>query len=205
MTDVELVYERLVRVANDLPTIERRQVQTFKAFNVDDIYAAVRPLLIKHDLTIAPWVESVEYGTGTFKGGTEYVDARIVMGYTFRCSVDGSRVDAKFAAEGRDTQDKATNKAAQQALKYCLIQMFQINTGEDAEENPEPAAPPMTAQGFHNQAVNHLVSLIGKDAKEAWPLVLEKAGVSVVEDEGAMVKAMMASTALYGDVVGEDT
>jgi len=198
MTDVNLVYDRLQAVAIRLPAIERRQVQSFKAFNVDDIYAAIRPLLAEYDLVLVPSLISVEYGTGTFKGGTEYVDARIVMGYTFHCSTDGSKVEASFAAEGRDTQDKATNKAAQQALKYCLIQMFQINTGEDAEENPEPA-PAMNPQAFHNQAVNHLVSLIGDEAKEAWPGVLEKAGLTVVETESAMDAAMAMSTELYGD------
>jgi len=177
-------------VLADMPDIERRRVQTFQAFNVDDVYATVRPLLIKHGLVVTPTVRSVEYTEGVFAKGTAYTDARIIVDYTITALSDGSTLRMTGAAEGRDTQDKATNKALQQAYKYVLIQTLLINTGEDAEEDPGRGDRPVASadtdavraenqKRLTNAAKAALVEMLpnATEAAEAWPLVMEKAAL----------------------------
>ena len=149
MTDTpenRTVIQRLIDIAAEVPPMEKRQVQTFKAFAVDDVYSTLRPLFVKHGVVLIPNVVAVEYVERS-RGGDKSpsIDARVTMDYTFHAA-DGSEVTMRFCAEGRDVSDKATNKAVQQALKYACVQLFMISTGEvdpDAEtvENGFVAEP----------------------------------------------------------------
>ncbi len=180
------------KVREELPQLKRREVQNFTAFNVDDIYSAVRVLMHKHDLALVPRVVGVEYAGGTYSGGTEFVDARVTMAYDVVHAEDASSFTMVFAAEGRDSQDKGTNKAAQQALKYALIQSLMISTGEpDAEDDPGQGDEPVNEEAAErirmrsqltNAARAVVFKLAGDDQDAAtlrWPLVLERAGVTL--------------------------
>ena len=198
-------------VLADMPEMLRREVkgQGFSAFNVDDVYATVRPLFIRHALVVIPYVRKWEYRVGAFKSGAEFVDFFVEVEYVFVSAIDGSRESAVGVAEGRDSQDKGPNKAMQQALKYVLIQMLQINTGEDAEEDPgegshavlqqtqQQAPPPPTPKQLTNAAKEKLLELLNGDAdeaKQAWPLVLERAGIEQIKT--AADKKVVVDTAV---------
>lgn len=213
------VHLAIHNILRDMPDIERRRVQTFKAFNVDDVYATLRPLMVRHGLILLPVAQSAVYDKGTFAKGTEFVDSRVHMTYDLIAVADGTRERIGFMAEGRDTQDKATNKAAQQALKYALIQMFLINTGEDAEEDPgkgdtaqaprpgravtkaEPTAESVSkVDQLTHAAQAHVLRLVGgskAEAKKAWPLMLEKAGVAAVKTEEDRDTVMTAANDMF--------
>lgn len=143
------IYERLIGVGSDVGAMDKQQVQSFKAFAVDDVYSKLRPLFTKWGIAILPTVNSVDYVMHD-RGGdkTPAIDARVQVTYRFYAP-NGSTTQMTFVAEGRDYSDKATNKAVQQAFKYGLIQMFMISTGEvepDSEnieiEAPEPNVSP---------------------------------------------------------------
>lgn len=123
------IHEALSEVRKHLGPMQKQRVQSFKAFAVDDIYSTLRPLFTEYGIVVTPSVMTVDY-TDTMDGnGKRVIDCRLVASFTFTAA-DGTSVRAIGAAEGRDYQDKATNKALQQAFKYVLIQMFQISTGE---------------------------------------------------------------------------
>jgi len=207
-------------VLRDMPEMAKRRVQSFQAFNVDDVYATLRPLLVKHGLVIVPAVRSVDYDHGTFQKGTEFIDARIVVDYDIWCTSDGTRIQMTGAAEGRDTQDKATNKALQQAFKYALIQLLLINTGEDAEEDPGggdkpkgrrprersmPEKQELTAEQISEKLTNAakatVFKLVGNDkaeAESAWPLVLEVAGLDTIKTKEDKDKVIEAAVEMFG-------
>ena len=124
------IFARLNAVAGDLTAIPKQQVDAgaggrYKAFAIDDIYSHLRPLFTKHGVVVIPSFAKQKCSVSE-KGRNV---AQVTIDYTF-WSVTGDSVTMRFGAEGHDGQDKATNKAAQQALKYGLIQMFQISTGE---------------------------------------------------------------------------
>ncbi len=149
------VIERLNAVARDLGPIPKRRIDIGKGFNafnaflVDDVYAHVGPLFAKHGIVVVPQFRSAEYSAVESARGTKGTVAHVVIDYEFH-GVDGSSVTMTFAAEGIDYQDKATNKAAQQALKYGIIQLLQIATGEvdpDAAELPETSIEAPSTSG----------------------------------------------------------
>ncbi len=195
-----MVWDAWNKVREELPQLERRAVQTFTAFNVDDIYAAVRVLLTAHRLTLVPRIVSVDYADGVYKGGGTYIDARVVVAYDVVHAEDASSFSMVGAAEGRDSQDKGTNKALQQALKYCLIQSLMIATGEpDAEDDPGQGDTPVDPDTMRTQLTNKARTVVfkladndEKVATQRWPVVLEKAGVAAIlteEDRDAVITA----------------
>ncbi len=175
------VIERLNAVARDLGAIPKRHVDVgskgYDAFMVDDVYAHVGPLLAKHGVVVMPKFIRVDYGTVTAQSGSSGTTARVVFDYIFHAP-DESTLTMTFAAEGTDYQDKATNKAAQQALKYGLIQMFQISTGEvdpDAVELPEQATTPQpeVSMSPDRRARNAAWDLLKPDEAAAETLFLD--------------------------------
>lgn len=123
------IVERLIGIGREVGPVQKGDVQNFQAFLVDDIYSKLRPLFNKWGVVLIPTMRRTEY-TVTDRGNkSPATDAHVWIDYSFY-SPDGSHVTMTFAAEGRDFGDKATSKAVQMALKYGLIQMFMISTGE---------------------------------------------------------------------------
>ena len=54
---------------------------------------------------------------------------------------DGSSISCTVMGEGRDTSDKATNKAMAAAHKYALLQTFCIPTEEIGQDDPDAETP----------------------------------------------------------------
>ena len=129
MSDTLNIIERLTLVHQGLGKIEKRPVQGFKAFAIDDVYANIGPLFAKHGIVVTPSVKDTRYEAVEAKSGAKGFACFITVDYTFHAP-DGSTVKMRAASEGIDYGDKSTNKALQQAFKYGLIQMFQISTGE---------------------------------------------------------------------------
>jgi hypothetical protein len=170
------IHRALLSVADGIGPMNKQEIkgQGYKAFTIDDIYTRVRPLLVKAGIVVIPKVLHIEYEEGAFKSGTAYTDARVVMSYRFVFVDDGSSETFEMAGEGRDTQDKASNKAAQQAFKFALIQAFQVATGEpDPEEDPgggdEPAAKPKRKgpKDWENEAKILVWETVDEDKDEA--------------------------------------
>lgn len=153
MTDWTII-QRLVDVKSELGTIEKDRINAgaggnFLAFTVDRVYGHLGPLFNKHGIVVVPSFVSAEYEETTSKGGAHGKWVTVIVDYVFH-AVDGSQVTMRFGAEGIDYQDKATNKAVQQAFKYGLVQMFQLSTGDvdpDAAVLPEPPEAPKLSPG----------------------------------------------------------
>jgi len=200
------IYERMAWLMDHLPVIKKREVkagnQRYKAFAIDDIYLEFHPHFATAGVFIMPQVESVEYVTS---GDGRAIDARVIVTYTFYAP-DGTNVAMRVAAEGRDYQDKATNKALQQAIKYGLIQAFLQPTGEPDADTERLEAEDVVISAKDVTQLTNAARLVVYDrvkgdldtdaAKEeagrAWPLVLEKAGVKAIgtpEDRDKVISA----------------
>ncbi len=149
-SDDRTVVERLRDVKAELGTIDKEQInipgQRFMAFTVDRVYGHLGPLFNKHGIVVVPYFVSADYGDTTSKSGTLGKWVSVVVDYVFH-GVDGSSVTMRFCAEGIDYQDKATNKAVQQAFKYGLVQLFQLSTGDVDPDTavPDQAEPKLSA------------------------------------------------------------
>ena len=118
---------------------------------IDDYLNALSPLLAKHGIVIAP-----EYGeisstevAKTAKGNA-VLQARVTGRFTLHSIADGSTITVAIPGEGRDSADKALNKAMSTAYKYMAAQVFCIpfvgmKDGEDDEDRDEEIPPEQSA------------------------------------------------------------
>ena len=110
----------------------RRNAQQGYAFRgIDDVYAALAPVLAEHELCVIPRViERIEVERKTAKGGLAlYVTVHAE--FDFVSAKDGSKHTAATFGEAMDTADKATNKAMSAAYKYAAFMTFAIPTEGD--------------------------------------------------------------------------
>lgn len=107
--------------------------QKFHFRSIDDVAAAAKAALEAQGVYIAPNYEILTTND-TGKGMHIFVKGH----FTFYAK-DGSCVTACAIGEGRDSYDKATNKAMSAAFKYALLQTFCI--GDPADEGDAQSAP----------------------------------------------------------------
>lgn len=212
------IYEAMTAVARDLGPVMKERIEfvrqgkkdSYQAFSIDTVFDAIRPLFAKHGIVMVPQEPGVTYmerdrvnDQGKVYGIT--VDARVRAEYVFY-GPDGSSIRAGFATEARDTGDKATIQALQQCVKYVLVQSFQIAAGDPTAEMPpdqrmlNQRSSVEQAKQYVTEAKQWITSLMKDDideARKAWPVVLEKAGVDEIVTLGDRNKVIAAADALY--------
>lgn len=109
----------------------KNQQQGYAFRGIDDVYAAIAPLLAEHGLCIIPRVLSRTCTERqTQRGGALFYTA-VQVEYTVAAVADGSTVTACVFGEAMDSGDKSTNKALSAAYKYLCLQLFCIPTEGD--------------------------------------------------------------------------
>lgn len=151
MSDGKLIFKKMALILGEISSVGKNSTnsaQGYKFRGIDDMVNATHVALKKHGVFITTDVVSKdsevrEVIRGNGKAAIDKI-VELTMKYTFHAE-DGSSISSTIASEGLDSGDKATNKALSAALKYALIQTFQIPT-EDMEEadmtSPVLEAPP---------------------------------------------------------------
>jgi hypothetical protein len=95
-----------------------------------DLSDAVRSNLARYGVMLIPSVQSLEWREVETKRGKERI-ATLHVQFT---ATDGtSQIAFNVVGEGQDPSDKATYKAMTGAMKYALLKLFLIPTGDDPE------------------------------------------------------------------------
>lgn len=153
------IYTLLAKVMADVGAVgktRRNPQQGYSFRGIDDILNAVHGPMAKHGVVVVPEVLEREVEERETTKGVALLYTRLRVKHTFYAP-DGSSVSAVTDGEGMDTSDKSCNKAMSASLKYALIEVFAIATGEQVDseyDSPEPASRRMsrTAQrGGHVQ------------------------------------------------------
>jgi hypothetical protein len=142
------VYSKIAAVQGELAKVgiskgRRNQQQGYNFRGIDDVYAALSPLLAQHGLIIVPRVIERECIEGLTKNGTPLFRVTVKAEFDFISSEDGSIHTASTFGEAMDSADKATNKAMSAAYKYAAFMTFAIPTegDNDADEVTHEPAP----------------------------------------------------------------
>jgi hypothetical protein len=109
----------------------KNTMQGYQFRGIDDVYAAISPLLAQHRLCILPRVVDrsvTEHQTA--KGGTLFYTV-VKVEYDFVHAEDGSKHTVTMIGEAMDSGDKSSNKAQSAAYKYACFQAFCIPTEGD--------------------------------------------------------------------------
>jgi hypothetical protein len=125
-----LVYEKINLVMADLSKIGiaktgRNSQQGFDFRGIDQIYAALSPVLSAHGLMCIPRVLTRTSETRKTSKGNDIFYVFVSVEYDL-VATDGSKHTACVFAEAMDSADKATNKAMSAAFKYMAMQVFCI-------------------------------------------------------------------------------
>ncbi len=100
-----------------------------------DVTKAIRPAMVEHGLVLFPNVVRMDHeGYTTMKGkqGT-----RVFLTVEFTLAHVSGIVwpePIRWVGCAEDTQDKAVAQAGTSAQKYCLLRLFVMETGEDADK-----------------------------------------------------------------------
>ena len=128
-TKKPLIYAALAKVVAQVGAVgknQRNAMQNYRYRGVEDVIAAVKPVMVEHGVFVYPVV--VEHAaTQELVGGKKTPMFHVVARIEFHfAATDGSEVVATTIGEGTDTGDKAANKAMTAAYKYALVETLMI-------------------------------------------------------------------------------
>lgn len=112
-----------------------KKSQGFSYRGIDDVYAALAPLLKAHGLVISPEVEEYRTEPRKTSGGKDCYYSYIKMKYTLAAVEDGSEICAVVCGEAMDMGDKSLGKAMSYAYKGMAFQVFCIPV--EGQEDPD--------------------------------------------------------------------
>ena len=131
------VYQAIADVQGELAKVgiakSRRNTQGsgYDFRGIDDVYAALSPLLSAHKLVVIPRVLAREVIERQSKAGGALFYVTVHAEFDFISAVDGTTHTAATFGEAMDSGDKATNKAMSAAYKYAAFMTFAIPTEGD--------------------------------------------------------------------------
>lgn len=131
MENSKLIYQRLAAISADVPTVPKSKKCSdgakFAYRGIDDVVAAVKGLMGKHNVFCSPRVTERHQEAITSKGGAAGIHAVVSVVYQFYCGDDGSSLEVgPVVGEATDYGDKAFGKAQTYAYKVMLCELFSI-------------------------------------------------------------------------------
>ena len=125
------VYPAINRVAGHfakcgLAKGQINQADGYEYRSIDDVVAAISPLLAKHRLCLLPNVLERSASSRRNLAGEILQHVSLKVGFTISNARDGSSHTVETCGEALDASDKATAKAMSAAYKCAIIQVFCI-------------------------------------------------------------------------------
>lgn len=157
-----LIFSKIPIIMNEIGYVEKKGKNTAQGYTfrgIEQLYAAVHPLFVKHGVFCAPEVVEKFTETYTTKNGSPAFRVLLTVKHFFYTS-DGSSISVTTVGEGVDTSDKASSKAMSMAMKYAFVELFSIPTEDVADGDKESPTLDVgaTKKEFENQ----------KDVPVAW-------------------------------------
>lgn len=137
--------------------------QGFQFRGIDDVYAALAPMVSRHRLLMLPEVIERTATERRTKNGGALFHVVLRIRYTFVSAIDGSQHVVTIEGEAMDTADKSTGKAISMAHKSMVFVVFNV---------------PVEGQDNDADLHTHEVSVVMPSAE------LEKLKARVVETGG---------------------
>lgn len=136
MNESKKIYAAISAIMSEVGIIaktrQNSQGSGYMFRGIDDVYAALQPLLHKHKVFFVPFVIENCREERQSKSGGNLIYTVLKVQYTFFAE-DGSSFFAVVTGEAMDSSDKSCNKAMSAALKVCCLQVFCIPTEEEKD------------------------------------------------------------------------
>ena len=140
------VYKAISAMTGELAKVgiakssENKQ-QNYKFRGIDDVYAALSPMLARHKLCILPRVMERSVTERPTKTGGVLFYTVLKVEFDFVSAEDASKHTVCTIGEAMDSGDKSSNKAMSAAYKYACFEAFCIPTegDNDADQSSHDA------------------------------------------------------------------
>lgn len=149
MTDVGLIYSKLLTIQNEIGAIEKNgkgpaQKGAFAYIKYEDILDRIHALLNRERVIIVPKLKFSKHEVIS-ANNRQNIYSNVEATYEFISVDDGSSVIVASVGEGSDIgSDTATRKSATQALKIAFLHTFTIPNTDDGllldNEGHEPVS-----------------------------------------------------------------
>ena len=155
------VYKAIAAVQGELAKVgiakaNRNSQQGYNFRGIDDVYAALSPLLAKHGLCVIPRVIDRTMLEKTTSKGNPLFYVTVHAEFDFVSAEDGSKHTAATYGEAMDSGDKATNKAMSAAYKYAAFMTFAIPT--EGDNDADATTHDVAASGMPDDEYNRLIA-----------------------------------------------
>lgn len=140
---MENIYQRLNEVRKKVAYVQKDSTITvggsYMAVSHDQVTAATRNELIAHGILTVPRLVSSEVkSAGQTSRGTEIIRYEATFDVAFvNIEMPSDSVIMPVEAHANDTGDKAPGKALSYAVKYAILKILNLETGEDDEGRTE--------------------------------------------------------------------
>lgn len=177
------VYAKIAAVQGELAKVgiaKNRRNQQGSGYNfrgIDDVYAALSPLLATHGLVIVPRVTKREVVERTTKSGGALFYVTVHAEFDFISADDGSIHTAATFGEAMDSADKATNKAMSAAYKYAAFMTFAIPT--EGDNDADAHMPDVAARGQSQQGEVSPAAAISKAQHDELENLISSSGLGI--------------------------
>lgn len=176
---------------------------SYKAVTHDAVTALVREHMVTHG--IVSWPHLVESTSMPFEVNGEGVKAKqfryeATYDFTF-CNVEdrNDSLTIRIQAHAMDNADKAPGKALSYAMKYALLKLFALETGEDEESRYNPEGIDDDELAEHFKAIAAAVDEAA--LKRAFSVAYKAA--EAAKDKDAMKQVIKAKDARKAELAKE--
>jgi hypothetical protein len=143
--DKATLFRKMAEVLGEVRRVPERGRNTFHNYpyaTESDLLDELRPSLSRHGIAVFVNVAEVERRPGGPNGDFTQVKLEI----TFACGDTGETFTVSWYGEGQDKFDKGLYKAYTGAIKYALMKIFLVSTGDDPEQHVDDGDGPQTGQ-----------------------------------------------------------
>ncbi len=145
------LFSKIAKVMATVRTLPKDGENKFDRYNYitgDSVFERVGKAMSDANLAALPSIIELTTQTGESAGGKPMLRTVIHGQITLADGETGETWTSDWYGEGADRGDKSINKAMTAMMKYYLLRLFMVGSGEDAdEESPEAnIAPQKTTQ-----------------------------------------------------------
>lgn len=161
------IYQRIDAVRQELAYVKKdKQVDSYMAVTHDQVTSLVRVHMIKHGIVVVPClVESKVLSTGTQTAkGTPFIRYEATYDVTFvNIAEPSDKVNVRIESHAIDHGDKAPGKAISYAVKYAMLKLFSLETGEDEESRAAEYAATVKKESAKSVAKSDFERVLAED------------------------------------------
>lgn len=175
----KVLYGKILKIMEDVKRIPKNGYNSHNNYQYAteaDVKEGVRNAMIKHGLVVLPSCNTATIDYKQFGKDDKLHNTRVLVQYKVVDVESGESEMLLFPGHGSDVGDKGIYKAFTGSMKYMLMELFMLPTGDDPEksdvferpiEKPEVKTEETTVTYQHNSMLDRALKAIEQTNSEA--------------------------------------